>query len=468
MHRLNEMKGFLLVTAAAVLLAGCATVGSDYAPPTVHVPSGWREPGNWIVEADSSATEDWWSTLHDPTLDRLIDRVRTNGLDVREAFARLREARALRGIAAADRFPTVEAGASYSRLRESEQVPPGTPADDADLFVAGLDAAWEIDLWGRVRRAVEAASADLAASAEDARDVTRLMVAETAAAYVELRAFQRRVALAQTNVVLQQQTLELVVARFEAGLVSERDVAQAATNVEVTRSRVPALAAGERAAENRLAVLLGQAPGALAGELAALQPIPVPPAQASIRLPADLIRQRPDIRRAERIVAAEHARMGVATAELYPRLTLSGSIGAAAGDASDLFRRGSEFFGFGPSLRWNVFNGGRVRRQIEAQEARAQQALIRWERTVLVALEETENAMTGVVRGQARRDFLLKAAAQARRAVELAQFEYREGASDFQIVLDSERALAQLEDELAQADAGIATQFIALQKAIGG
>ena len=468
MYRLNEMKGFFLVTAAAVLLAGCATVGSDYAPPTVHVPSGWREPGNWTVEADSSATEDWWSTLHDPTLDRLIDRVRTNGLDVREAFARLREARALRGIAAADRFPTVEAGASYSRLRESEQVPPGTPADDADLFVAGLDAAWEIDLWGRVRRAVEAASADLAASAEDARDVTRLMVAETAAAYVELRAFQRRVALAQTNVVLQQQTLELVVARFEAGLVSERDVAQAATNVEVTRSRVPALAAGERAAENRLAVLLGQAPGALAAELAALQPIPVPPAQASIRLPADLIRQRPDIRRAERIVAAEHARMGVATAELYPRLTLSGSIGAAAGDASDLFRRGSEFFGFGPSLRWNVFNGGRVRRQIEAQEARAQQALIRWERTVLVALEETENAMAGVVRGQARRDFLLQAAAQARRAVELAQFEYREGASDFQIVLDSERALAQLEDELAQADAGIATQFIALQKAIGG
>jgi NodT family efflux transporter outer membrane factor (OMF) lipoprotein len=398
----------------------------------------------------------------------LIERALASGLDVREAFARLREARARRGVAAGERFPTIEAGASYRRSRESERTALGALSRESDHYAVGLDAAWEIDLWGRIRRVVEAADAELAASVEDTHDVARLLAAETAFVYVELRAFQHRVALARTNVDLQQQTLELVAARFDAGLVGERDLAQAATNVAVTRSRVPAFEAGRRAAENRLSVLLGVAPGSLADELDPARPIPVPPGKAVLQMPAELIRKRPDVRRAERIAAAEHARIGVATAELYPRFALSGSLSVSAEDASDLFRSGSDGFGIGPSLRWNLFDRGRLRRQVEVQDARAEQALIRWERTVLTAVEETENAMTGFVRGQSRRESLLEAAAQARRAVELAQFEYNEGLSDFQAVLDSQRALAQLDDELAQTDAGIATQFIALQKALGG
>jgi NodT family efflux transporter outer membrane factor (OMF) lipoprotein len=398
----------------------------------------------------------------------LIERALSDGLDVREAFARLREARARRGVTASERLPTIDAGASYQRTRESEHTSLDAPSRESDLYAAGLDAAWEIDLWGRIRRVVEAADAEVAASVEDTRDIARLLAAETAFVYVELRAFQHRVALARTNVDLQQQTLELVAARYDAGLVGERDVAQAATNVAVTRSRVPALEEGWRAAENRLAVLLGVTPGSLADELRATKPIPVPPAKTILQMPADVVRRRPDVRRAERIAAAEHARIGVAKAELYPRFALSGSLSVAAEDASDLFRSGSEGFGIGPSIRLNLFDRGRLRRQVEVQDARAERALVQWERTVLTAIEETENAMSGVMRGQSRRQSLLEATAQARRAVELAQFEYNEGLSDFQAVLDSQRALAQLDDELAQIDAGIATHFIALQKALGG
>jgi NodT family efflux transporter outer membrane factor (OMF) lipoprotein len=457
-----------LAATLSVFLAGCTAVGTDFEAPTANVPTEWRESAILAADADASDSADWWEHLHDPVLNRLIERALVSGLDVRESFARLREARARRGVTAAEQFPTVEAGASYWRSRESERTAAGALARESDYYSAGLDAAWEIDLSGRVRRAVEAADAELAASVEDTRDVARLLAAETAFVYVELRSYQRRVELARTNVSLQQQTLELVTARFDAGLVGERDLAQAATNVAVTRSRVPALEAGWRAAENRLAVLLGVAPTALANELDLARPIPVPPTEAVVQMPAELVRNRPDVRRAERFAAAEHARIGVAKAELYPRFALSGSLSVSAEKASDLFRSGSDGFGIGPSVRWNLFDRGRLHRQVEVQDARAEQALIQWERTVLVAVEETENAMTGFLRGQSRRESLLEAAAQARHAVELAQFEYNEGLSDFQAVLDSQRALATLDDELAQTDAGIATQFIALQKALGG
>lgn len=462
-------RSLLISLTAPLLLASChSVVGPDYQSPEADTPAAWREVDHAAFFPETSEDAEWWDALNDPLLDALIQRAFENGLDLREAYARLREARALRGIAAADRWPAVEAGASYWRSDDSDRTVLGDTGQESDLYAASIDAAWEIDLWGRVRRAVEAANADLTATTEDVRFVALTLAAETAATYVDLRAFQRRVALAERNTDLQQQTLQLVRSRYDAGLVSERDVAQAATNVQVTRSRLPSLQAGLRAAENRLSVLLGVAPGALGAELAAVQPIPVPPLQAAVGVPADIVRNRPDVRAAERRLAAEHARIGVTRAELLPQLTLGGSLGVAADDASELFDNGSGLFGFGPSIRWTLFDGGRLRRRVDVQDARAEQALIRWERTVLLALEESENAMTGFVRGQARRSSLLEAAVQARRAVELAQFEYQEGLSDFQAVLDSERALAQLEDELAQADSLIAMQFIALHKALGG
>ncbi|MBE2215560.1 MAG: efflux transporter outer membrane subunit [Opitutaceae bacterium] len=454
--------------SAVIALAGCSSVGPDYQAPTASVGNTWREAEDARFSSTSPESLRWWQALEDPVLDHLITRAMEQGPDRREAMARLREARALRGVSAADRFPTVDAAAGYRRMRESEYTPFGSQAPgDTDLYTAGLDASWELDLWGRVRRAVEAADADLAATAEDTRGVFLAVAAETALNYVELRAFQRRVAIARTNVELQEQTLALVQARYDAGFVSARDLAQASTNVAVTRSRVPTMEAGERAAENRLAVLVGVAPGTLSGELDASRAIPVPPVTAAIGVPADVVRNRPDIRRAERALAAEHARVGVAVGDLYPRLALAGSIGVAAGDSSDLFRSGSELFGVGPSVRWNFFDGARLRRRVEAQNARVEQAFVRWERAVLVGLEESETAMTSYLREQTRRRELQEGAAQARRAVELAQLEYREGQSDFQTVLDSERALAELEDELARTEAGIATQFVVLHKALG-
>ena len=454
---------------ALALAAACTAVGPDHEAPKTHepVPEAWHEQDEHFFTGSSDQVE-WWRRLDDPVLEGLVERAVGKGLDVREALERVREARALRGVSASERWPTLDANAFFSRRAESENTQLGAFVQDTDLYSAGFDAAWEIDLWGRVRRLVEASEADLQATVEDARAVAVSVAAETAVTYVELRAFQRRLAIARTNVELQEETLALVRTRFEAGIVRERDVAQAATNVESTRSRVPALEVGVRVAENRLAVLLGLPPGSLAGELAETKPIPVAPVGIAVGMPADLLRRRADVRSAERVLAAENARIGVEEAELYPRLALTGSVGLAAEDASDLSDGDSLFFGFGPTIRWNLFDAGRRRELVEAQDARTEQARVRWERTVLRAFEETENAMTEFVREHSRRNSLGSAAGQARLAVELAQSQYAEGLSDFQAVLDSQRELADLEDELARSDAAITISLIALYKALGG
>ncbi|MFN0009349.1 MAG: efflux transporter outer membrane subunit [Planctomycetota bacterium] len=452
-----------------VLAAACAAVGPDHQPPETRaaMPKTWREEDSGFFTGSSDPIT-WWRRLEDPVLEGLVERAVGGGLDVREALARVRESRALRGASNAEKYPVLDANALFVRRAESENTQFGSFVEDTNQFSAGFDAAWELDLWGRVRRLVEAADAGLQATVEDARDVAVSVAAETAITYVELRAFQLRVAIARTNVELQEETLALVRTRFEAGIVRERDVAQAATNVETTRSRVPALEVGARVAENRLAVLLGLPPGSLAGELAETKPIPVAPVGIAVGMPADLLRRRADVRSAERVLAAENARIGVAEADLYPRLTLAGSIGLAAEDAQDLAEGDSVFFGLGPTIRWNLFDAGRRRDLVEAQDARTEQARVRWERTVLRALEETENAMVEFAREHSRRNALGEAATQARLAVELARSQYAEGLSDFQTVLDSQRVLADLEDDLARSDAAITISLISLYKALGG
>jgi len=461
----------LLVSLVALVAAGCAVVGRDHVPPKAAeagVPPAWREePGRGLAAGEPDLAA-WWTRLGDPVLDRLVERAVSQGLDLRAAVERVREARALRAAAAGGYYPTIDATASSEHLRESENTPFGEFAPETNIHALGFDAAWEIDLWGRVRRSVEAADADLGAEVEDARAVAVSVAAETAFAYVELRAFQRRIEIANTNVSLQEQTLALVRSRFDAGLVGERDVAQAQTIVETTRSQIPELEVGRRVAENRLAVLLGLAPGALAAELGEARPIPLPAVEVAVGVPADLLRRRPDVRRAERLLASEVARIGVAEGDLYPRLTLIGSLGISADGTADLFDADSRYGSFGPSLRWNIFDGGRIRALVDAQDARAEQARIAWQSAVLAALEEAENAMTAFLREQARRTSLGAAAGHARLAVELAQTQYTEGISDFQVVLISERALADLEDDLAQSDARITTSLVALYKALGG
>jgi len=450
-----------------VLLAAACTVGPDYRPPQATVPPTFHEAAA-VFTAEAPDLGQWWQRLDDPVLDGLIARASRQNLDLRQAVARLAESRALRGGSAALRWPTLDAQAGYERRSDSENTPFGAFATDFDRFTLGLDSSWEIDLWGRVRRAVEAADADVESSHETVRAVLVSVAAETATDYVQLRAVQERLRIARDNIALQEQTLALVRTRFESGLVGERDVSQAASNLAATRARVPLLEAAQRTAENRLAVLLGLPPGSLAGELSAVRGVPVPPATVAVGVPRDVVRRRPDVRAAERALAAETARIGVAEADLYPRLSLLGSIGLESDRLSDLVDSGSGVLAVGPRVRFNLFDAGAVRSRIAAQGARAAQALVRFEQAVLVALEEAENAMTAFVREQARAVQLAEAATQARAAATFARTQYEEGLTDFQAVLDSERAVAELEDQVAESRASITADLIALYKALGG
>lgn len=455
------------LAATATALAACS-VGPDYQRPELQLPETFAQPrAAGLVDGDASERL-WWRSFDDPLLTALVEQALQQNLGLRASLARLESARAQRGVAAADQWPQLDGNASYAHRQESRNTPFGRFIPRTDIHAVSFDAAWELDLWGRVRRSVEAADADLAASEADTYAAALSVAAEVARTYVDLRAAQRRLEIARNNLTLQQQTLELVRARLAAGLVVERDVAQAITNVETTRSRLPQLEVAATAARNRLAVLLGTAPGHLPQDLAAARALPGLPAAIAVGAPVDLLRRRPDVRRAERRFAAEVARIGVAEAERYPRFTLSGQLGLASNGANKLFDDGSDVSGFGPSVRWNLFDGGRLKNRVKALEASAEALQIQYEETVLLALEETENAMTAFVQEQVRRNALMSAAAEARRAVELAQTQYREGLSDFQAVLDSERIVATIEDDLASSDAAVATNLIAIYKALAG
>jgi multidrug efflux system outer membrane protein len=453
-----------------VLLAGC-TVGPDYAPPPAAPPEDWATP---LAGGEDDAAADltrWWAALNDPMLDSLVERARAGSLDLRLAEARVREARALRGVAAADQFPTVDARGEYTGARTSENVGGssfGPAGSETDLYSVGFDASWEIDIFGGVRRGVEAADADVQALEEGRRDVLVTLLAEVARNYVEARSFQQRLDVARANVAAQQTAVDLTGARFQAGLVSELDVMQATSNLASTRSQIPTLETGRRQAVHRLGVLIGQAPGALLAELEAPAPVPQGSGRVPVGLPSDLLRRRPDIRRAERELAAQTARIGVATADLFPKFALTGSIGLDAEEAASLFESGSLAWAWGPRVQWRVFDAGRIRANIRAQEARRDQNLAAYDSTVLGALEEVENALVAYGQEQERQAALGEGAAAAERSVVLAADLYRQGLSDFQNVLDAQRTLYELQDGLAASEASVTTNLIALYKALGG
>ncbi len=475
--------------AAALSLAGCA-VGPDYKAPQTQAPAAWSEPLEAGVKAGPADLRKWWTTLGDPALDSLIERAVAGSLDLREAAARVREARAQRGVAASELWPEVDVTGSYSRSRASENgafvggsggggAPVAGRNEATDLYQAGFDASWEIDVFGRVRRSVEAADADIGAATEAHRDVLVTLLAEVARNYVELRTFQSRLEIAQQNVKVQQATVDLSRSRYEAGLTSELDVARSESQLATTQSQIPVLDTGVKTAAHRLGVLLGQQPGALLGELAASKPIPPAPGEAGgggggggggvpVGLPSDLLRRRPDIRRAERDLAAATARIGMATADLFPRFSLTGSFGFQSTQVGDLVDGDSRFWSIGPAVRWPIFEAGRIRSNINVQGARQEQAAARYERTVLTAFEDVENALVAYSRQQARRASLEQAVAADLRAVDLANELYTRDLTDFLNVLDSQRQLFLLQDQLVESQGTVTTSLIALYKALGG
>ncbi|MBU1231869.1 MAG: efflux transporter outer membrane subunit [Proteobacteria bacterium] len=460
--------GIVLSALSLLSLAGCAAVGPDYVPRETTAPPTWHTELRQGVSGetpDPKQLADWWTTLEDPILTELIIQAVTNNLDLKQAMAKVREARARRGISQAGQFPTLDANGSASRSQGSKNSGGGTTRSS---YVVGFDAGWEVDIFGGVRRAVEAAEADLAASHEDLRDVLVTLAAEVALNYLDTRTLQTRLAVAEGNLVIQQQTFDLTQSRCQAGLSDGLVLQQARYNLENTRAQIPGLRSSMEEAKNRLAVLTGRTPGGMHELLAERRPIPVAPPTVAVGVPAETLRQRPDIRRAERNLAAQTARIGVATADLYPKFRLAGSIGLESLKSADLFDSASETWRIGPSVSWNVFDAGAVRQNIEVQSAIQEQYLLAYEAAVLAALEEVENALTVYAEEQLRRESLLAAVDAASQAEALARNQYDAGMVDFTSVLDSQRSLLSFEDQLAVSDGTVTSNLIRLYKALGG
>ncbi|MCI0630833.1 MAG: efflux transporter outer membrane subunit [Phycisphaerales bacterium] len=467
------------VAMVGLLLHGC-TVGPDYSAPKTDVPQSWGElspsaptnPDGGLITPTASAESvaQWWTTLQDPTLNLLVERAIAGNLDLRLAQARVREARAQRGIISADLVPTVDTFASYSRSRFSENsfTSAAAPGSEDDLFQAGFDALWELDVFGGTRRNLEAADADIAATIEDRRAVLVTLLAEVARNYTELRSFQRQTAIARANLKTQTDTLDLTRTRFEAGLSSDLDVARAEAQVRTTASQIPAFESAVRQSIHLLSVLTGRKPTALVDEFLVASPIPSVPLQIPIGLPSDLLRRRPDIRRAERHLAAATAQIGVATADLFPRFSLTGSLGLQSSELSNLTDSSSRFWSIGPSVNWPILDFGRIRSNIAVQDARQEQAFVLYEQTVLTSLREVEDALVAFLNEQLRRQSLSGAVASNQRAVNLATRLYEQGLTDFLSVLQAQRDLYVTEAALVQSDRDVITELVSLYKALGG
>lgn len=462
---------FLASVLCPVLLAGCLfRVGPDYRPPDLPpAPDRWSMAIGAELSNANAPMSAWWLVFEDSVLTSLIKRAHTDNLTVASAIARLAEARSQLSITRADRYPNVTGNGGVERQRDSDgiSVPPPPQSRTDTLRQLSIESSWEWDLWGRVRRSIEAERASLAAQQEDLRDVLVLVYAEIGTRYVTLRATQERLRLARANVQLQQETLALVAARNKAQLAPDSEVRQAELNVAITEAAVPTIETSIAQAIHQLSVLVGQQPQQLRSLLATTQPLPENPSTIEVSLPADTIRQRPDIRRAERTLAAQTALIGVATAELYPNFFINGDFGFATA-ANELVSSGNRSWGIGPVFSWNLFNAGRVRASIRAQEARTEQALISYEETVLTALQDVEDSLVAYLNEQRRRAALARSVVAAQQAAELIRELYRRGLTDFQNVLDAQRSLFSQQDDLAASDGAVLSNLINLYRSFGG
>ena len=470
-HRSNSSMSLLRLVfflVISVVICGC-TVGPDYVKPDMPAPDAWHAELTKGINSGQADFQDWWRVFNDPVLDDLIQRAAENNYDLQKAIAKIEESRALRASARGEYWPNIDGTGSYSRARVSESglVPAANPAQ-TNLHGLGGSAAWEIDLFGRISRSVESVDATYQASVEDYRDVLVSLYAEVATSYVDLRSIQARLKYAQDNVTLQKKTVDLTRQRFQVELVPQLDVFQAQLNLANTESTIPTLRTLETKALNRLATLIGVHPGTLNAELSKAASIPIAPRELIIGIPAEILRHRPDIRKAERQLAAQTAQIGVATAELYPSFSLNGTFVLESTEFSDVTSWGSRKYGFGPSFSWNIFDGNRVQSNIQIQEARTEQLLATYKQTVLSGLEEVENSMVSYAQELDRMEALERAVFAADKSAELVEIRYINNLSDFQNVLDMQRSLSTQQDSLADSQGAVVQNLISLYKALGG
>ena len=468
--------------ACLVATAGC-TVGPNYHRPSVDLQHKWVAP-----EADGSATaamagvptsrpsmvqpggdfpEQWWTTLSDSTLNGLVDRAVRFNLGLRAAAARVRQARAQWARAKAGLFPKANVGAGYDFEHNNG---PLFPADtkDYNFYAAGFDASWELDIFGGTRRAIEAAGDSLEAQTEARRAVLVSLLAEVCRDYVKLRTAQQRAAVAADNLRIARDSLALAQRLNAAGVVGNLDVTRAQAEVTVTAASLPEFDIEAQQSIHALGVLLGESPDTLLAELSQAGPIPRPPGNVPVGLPSDLLCRRPDVRRAERELAAATASIGVAESDLYPKFTLTGDFGVGATDTSTLFNWSSRFVGVGPSARWLLLDAGRVLANVDSRRAVRAELLADYQQTILVAVRDVEDAVVAFQRDQDRRDLYRQTVDANAESVRIANDQYAKGISGFLTVLDAERSLFASQDALAVSDGTISLDLVALYKGLGG
>lgn len=451
----------------ASLLSACA-VGPDYREPPIPARDEWQSQPQSGASADAATLASWWTVLNDPTLNQLIERAVAKNKDVKQAVSRVIESRARRSITAAGFFPTISSSASGSHTDSDSSDADFTGSSNGESYSSDLDASWELDLFGGTRRSLEASTAQLAASEADLRDVLVTLLGDVALSYVDVRTTQSRLNFAERSLQSQREVMDITGWRAQAGLATEIDVEQAKANYAQTRAQIPSLESNLATAKNRLAVLTGEQPGALSQVLDERKAIPATPADIVSSVPAEVVRRRPDVRSAERKLAAQTAQVGVATAELYPSLSLSGSIGVSAASAGDLVADSFGTTRYGLSLNMPIFRAGALRQNINAQNALVDQALASYEATVLAVYEEVENALTAWVNEQRRNAALIEAVSSARLAYDLSLVQYNSGLVDFQTVLTADSQLISSEDALAVSNGEITSNLVRLYKALGG
>ena len=461
----------VILAGCLALFTGCA-VGPDYQPPKANVSAQqWTSP---LTGGETNGPADlatWWKNFGDTNLDSLVTVAIQSNLTLRVAQAHVREARAERDVVSGSFWPSVGTSGSYSRNRYGANsfppLPAGTPLD-YNLYNAGFDAAWEIDIFGGTRRTIEAAGAEIGAAMFSQRDVLVSLLAEVARNYITARAYQQRLAITLQNIQVQQEILNLTSNRFENGLTSDLDVQQAKALLTATEAEVPTLKTGFDQSVHHLAVLLGQPPGALLDEMSVEKPIPLTPPAVPVGLPSDLLQRRPDVQKSERELAAATARIGAAKADLFPKFSLTGFAGLESISTANFFNYASRYWSAGPTVQWELFQAGSIRANVRVQNARQEQALDAYQQTVLDALEDAENALTAYAREQTRRESLSQSVQANEQALELSTQLYNNGLADFLHVLDSERSLYAAQDALVQSDQTVSLNLVQLYKALGG
>lgn len=459
----------MAMVAAAMLVTGCKVTPPMVAPPTVIEDAAWQTslPGNVAVADDGSVEHglsDWWRTFADSDLNTLIDDTLANNTDLQGAVVNLRIAVLERANSRANLLPVASASASAGTSSDPASAEDGT----VSRFSLNLGASWELDLWGTKQAALVVADENLGAIRETLRDTQVSLIAETARTYIDLRRAQLQREVTRRNVDIQQQTYQFVDWQQQVGLSTELELAQARSRLELTRAQIPGFEDAVNRALNRLQVLTGRSPSDLRQTLLEPQPLPDAPQSVAIGIPADALRQRPDVRRSEYLLRAQAARVAQAEANRFPSLTLSGDLGESSRSFSDLFDLSSFARSLAASIGYTLFDGGRLRRNVESQKLQLERALLDYESALRTALEEAENALSALGNSQKQQQALIIAEQSASLAAELASLQYQSGLVDFQTVLDTQQALLDTQSSLAANRGDIMTNLIQLYRSLGG